>query len=414
MTERQPPAVDRPKLPEPLQGFRIGVTSDRRSGDLIAALERRGAEVLHAPALRIAANESDDALVEDTRRLIEASPEIVLITTGYGMHRWLEVADTAGLGAELITTLERAQVLARGPKALGAVRAAGLDEARLAEPEGGSGETGPGETGLGEAATTASLVDAVINSAAGRRIGIQLHGYTDEVQLARLGAAGASVHTVTPYRWEPVAGDDRLPRLIDAVCDRALDAITFTSAPAADATLAVARSSGRWAEFLDALGSDVITAVVGPVTAVPLIEAGIPVLRPDRFRLGALIRLVCDQLSVHRVRRYAPLVRGVPDVVELRGRTVRIGDRQTRLGPTAVAIFRRLADAESAVLSRDQLSAGLIDGTDPHALEVAISRLRRNLGVPQLISTVIKRGYRMNVRLLTPSEGPCAQELTGA
>ena len=35
--------------PEQLAGFRIGVTADRRSGDLIAALERRGAEVLHAP-----------------------------------------------------------------------------------------------------------------------------------------------------------------------------------------------------------------------------------------------------------------------------------------------------------------------------------------------------------------------------
>jgi uroporphyrinogen-III synthase len=389
-------------LPEPLQGFRIGVTSDRRSDDLIAALERRGAEVVHAPALRIAANESDASLVEDTRRLIAAEPEIVLITTGYGMHRWLEVADAAGLGAELISSLEGARVLARGPKALGAVRAAGLDEASL------------GDSGLDEAATTASLVDTVIDSAAGRRIGIQLHGYTDEVQLGRLRAAGASVHTVTPYRWEPVAGDDRLTRLIDAVCDRAIDALTFTSAPAADATLALARSSGRWDEFRAALESDVITAVVGPVTAAPLVEAGIPVLRPDRYRLGALIRLVCDHLSVHRVRRYLPLVRGVPGVVELRGRTVRIGDRQTRLGPTAVAIFRRLADAEATVLSRDQLSAGLIDGSDPHALEVAISRLRRNLGVPQLISTVIKRGYRMNVRLLTAPDQPCAEELTGA
>ena len=30
-----------------LRGFRIGVTSDRRSADLITALERRGALVLH-------------------------------------------------------------------------------------------------------------------------------------------------------------------------------------------------------------------------------------------------------------------------------------------------------------------------------------------------------------------------------
>ena len=43
-----------PALPQTLAGFRIGVTSDRRSEELISAFERRGAEVMHAPALRIA------------------------------------------------------------------------------------------------------------------------------------------------------------------------------------------------------------------------------------------------------------------------------------------------------------------------------------------------------------------------
>lgn len=379
-----------------LQGFRVGVTSDRRSEDLITALERRGAEVLHAPSLRIAVNESDASLIEDTRRLIAARPDFVLITTGYGMHRWLEVADAAGLGGELIDTLERSRVLARGPKALGAIRAAGLDEAALSDAE-----------------TTASLVDAVITAGPGHRVCIQLHGYTDEVQLARLREVSASVHTVAPYRWAPATGDDRGQRLVDAVCDRALDALTFTSAPAADATLALARSGGRWPDFLAALRSDVITVAVGPVTAGPLIEAGIDVITPDRYRMGALIRLVCDRLNADRVRRYQPLAGGA-DVLELRGQTVRVGDRQVRLGPTALALFRRLADAESAVLSRDQLIDGLTEQTDTHALEVAISRLRRSLGVPGLIGTVIKRGYRMNVRRLTAPETPCAQELTGS
>jgi len=34
---------------------------------------------------------------------------------------------------------------------------------------------------------------------------------------------------------------------------------------------------------------------------------------------------------------------------------------------------------------------------DDHALEVAISRLRRTLAVPGLITTVVRRGYRMDV-----------------
>ena len=130
---------------EALRGFRIGVTSDRRSGDLIAALERRGAQVLHAPALTMAPNDQDGPLIIETRELIAARPDVVLVTTGYGMRRWFEVADAAGLGAELTAALEAARIFARGPKAHGAVRAAGLLDAQTSELD-----------------TTASLVDAVI------------------------------------------------------------------------------------------------------------------------------------------------------------------------------------------------------------------------------------------------------------
>jgi len=38
---------------EPLAGYTVGVTAARRAEELGALLERRGAEVLHAPAIRI-------------------------------------------------------------------------------------------------------------------------------------------------------------------------------------------------------------------------------------------------------------------------------------------------------------------------------------------------------------------------
>ena len=76
----------------PLEGFRIGVTSDRRSRDLIEALERRGAEVLHAPALKIAPVQEDMRLIEDTRTIIAARPDLCIATTAYGMRRWCEAA----------------------------------------------------------------------------------------------------------------------------------------------------------------------------------------------------------------------------------------------------------------------------------------------------------------------------------
>lgn len=375
MSAASRPADRRQSPIELLTGFRVGVTSDRRSQDLISALERRGAEVLHAPALKIAPHDQDTILVAETRALIEARPEVVLITTGYGMRRWLEVADTVGLGARLTEVLEDALILARGPKSVGAIRAAGLEEEAASASD-----------------TTASLIDAVHQAGlTGRRVAIQLHGYTDEIQLARLRDLSARVWTVTPYRWVPPAAPDRLTRLIEATCARHLDAVTFTSAPGAEATVAVAREIGLLDEFVAALETDVLAVAVGPVTAGPLRDAGATVLAPDRHRLGALIRLVSEELAEHRVRR----LRCGAAELELRGGAVLVDGRLITLSLNAFALLRTLAGTEG-VARRADLQRCLPDGTDEHALDVAISRLRRSLGVPGLVKTVVKRGYRLN------------------
>jgi uroporphyrinogen-III synthase len=359
-----------------LRGFRIGVTSDRRSADLIAALERRGAQVLHAPALTIVPNDQDDSLIIETRRLITARPDVVLVTTGYGMRRWLEVADAAGLGAELTATLEAARIFARGPKAHGAVRAAGLLDAQTSDLD-----------------TTASLVDAVI--AAGlcnRRVAVQLHGYTDEIALSRLAEISDCVMTVTPYRWARPNPPERLNRLIRAACQRQLEALTFTSAPAAAATLEAVEALGVRREFVQAHSDYVASAAVGPVTAEPLREAGIDPVVPDRYRLGALVRLVTEQLTQRHIQRFSR--DGV--IIELRGGQVSVNDCRVSLGPNSLALLVTLASSSSSVLSRHELIACLPDNRDDHALHMAMSRLRRALDVPGLITTITKRGYRFN------------------
>jgi uroporphyrinogen-III synthase len=359
----------------PLSGFRVGVTADRRAEDLIAALERRGAQVVHAPALTIAPHEQDGPVVIDTREVILARPEVVLVTTGYGMRRWFEVADAAGLGTELTSVLEQARIFARGPKAHGAVRAAGLLDVEVSEMD-----------------TTASLVDAMIAAGlTGRQVALQLHGFTDDIQLARLREVSAAVLTVTPYRWTRPFARERLARLIRAACSHQLDAVTFTSAPAAEALLDAAGGLGLGTELVRAMREHVAAVAVGPVTAGPLSAAGIPVAVPERYRLGALIRLVSEELVQRHVRRF----RCGGTSIELRGRCVMIDGREVMLGRNALLLFTTLASSES-VVSRRELNDRLPDDLDDHALEVAMSRLRRALGVPGLISTVVKRGYRLN------------------
>ncbi|WP_104135436.1 uroporphyrinogen-III synthase [Cryobacterium sp. Y62] len=290
--------------PNQLEGFRIGVTSDRRSSDLIDAFERRGARVVHAPTLRIAHSEQDGPLLTDTRTLIAARPDILLATTGYGVRRWFEVAEAVGIGSGLTDALADTTILVRGPKARGGIRATGLDD-----------------SGMSDSETTASLVDKVLAEyPPGLTIGIQVHGATDEVQLDRLRAVHERVLVVAPYRWIAMDDtDERVYKLVEAICSRQLDCVTFTSAPAVHALFTAAEGMDVYPELIAALQTRVCAAAVGPVTSAPLIAAGIAPIQPTRFRMGALIRLVCEHLEQNMIER----IETQNGLVQLRGSTPR-------------------------------------------------------------------------------------------
>ena len=67
-----------PVLPDvpPLAGFTVGVTAARRADELGAMLERRGATVQHAPALRIVPLADDTHLLAATQELVARPPEL--------------------------------------------------------------------------------------------------------------------------------------------------------------------------------------------------------------------------------------------------------------------------------------------------------------------------------------------------
>ncbi|WP_234102309.1 uroporphyrinogen-III synthase, partial [Streptomyces venezuelae] len=112
----------------PLAGFTVGVTAARRADELIALLRRRGAAVVHGPALRIVPLADDTELLAATKELIAHAPDVVVATTAIGFRGWVEAAEGWGYGEDLLAVLRDVELLARGPKVKGAVRAAGLTE----------------------------------------------------------------------------------------------------------------------------------------------------------------------------------------------------------------------------------------------------------------------------------------------
>ncbi len=278
----------------PLAGVRVGVTADRRADDQIDLLHRRGATTLHAATMRIVPLADDEALAQTTRALLDVPPAVVVATTGQGFRGWLEVADEWGLGERLRTVLGDATLLARGPKARGAIRGSGLREAWSADATESSPEV------------LEHLLAGGAGPLAGTRVAVQLHGDPMTSFLAALREAGADVVLVHVYRWEPPPDLPAVDALIAAIVEGEVDTVTFTSAPAVEGLLHRAEVLGRTEELLAALrggpdGSGVLACVVGPVTAAPLDARGVPSIAPDRFRLGAMVR----RLEEH-VRGAAP------------------------------------------------------------------------------------------------------------
>nr|WP_240509065.1 uroporphyrinogen-III synthase [Streptomyces agglomeratus] len=359
----------------PLAGFTVGVTAARRADELGTLLTRRGAAVLHAPALRIVPLADDSELLATTKQLIDHAPDVVIATTAIGFRGWVEAADGWGLGEALLARLQGVELLARGPKVKGAIRAAGLTE-----------EWSPTSESMAE------VLDRLLaEGVAGRRVAIQLHGEPLPGFVEALRAGGAEVVGVPVYRWMPPEDIAPLDRLIDATLSRGVDALAFTSAPAAASLLSRAEDRGLLPDLLAALSHDVLSACVGPVTALPLQAHGIDTVQPDRFRLGPLVQLICRELP-GRARTLPVAGRSI----EIRGHAVVVDGELRPVPPAGMSLLRTLVRRPGWVVSRADLLRALPgSGRDEHAVETAMARLRTSLGTPNLIQTVVKRGYRL-------------------
>jgi uroporphyrinogen-III synthase len=367
----------------PLTGYRIAVTSARRAEELCALLGRHGAEVCSAPAINMIALPDDDELHGNTKALIAEPPDILVAHTGIGFRGWVAAAEGWGLSNQLIAALSSARIVARGPKATGALRAAGLHEEWSPKSE-----------------SSHDVLKYLLESGvSGKRVAIQLHGAADAWDpfpefMGGLRSAGAEVVPIRVYRWKSTALGGEFDQLVTAIARRQFDAVSFTSAPAAAAVLERSRDLGIEDQLLEALRTDVHAMCVGPVTSQPLKRKGVPTSSPERMRLGALARHITEQLPLLG----SCTVVAAGHVVDIRGTCVLVDGSIKLLPPSGMAILRALAQRPGDVVSRPDLLRVLPgNSNDPHAVDTAVLRLRTALDDKNIVATVVKRGYRLAV-----------------
>ncbi|MFG3044961.1 uroporphyrinogen-III synthase [Streptomyces sp. NPDC048241] len=373
-----------------LTGFTVGVTAARRREELTALLRRRGARVMEAPALRIVPLEDDAALRAATERCLAAPLDYVVATTGVGWRGWMSAAEGWGYGAALTAACRDAEVLSRGPKATGAVRACGTTETYS-----------PASEAVDELRTWLLARDL-----RGRRVAVQEHGAPLPGLAAALRERGAEVVEVPVYRWAPPQDPEPVRRLAEATARGDVHALLFTSAPAITSFLEHAEAAGRYDTVLERLRADVLALCVGPVCARPLLEVGAEPVWPGRGRLGAMVHLLTATLPG---RDRHPVPAGDRTLI-LQGNALLLGDdaqaEAVWLTPGSARVLRALAERPGWVVGRPELLRRVWPGrgADEHAVEAAVTRLRAALGpYSSLIRTVPKRGYRLATE---PDGGP--------
>ncbi len=346
-------------------------------------LSRQGAEVSSAAAINMIALPEDEELHSNTEGVIANPPDILVAHTGIGFRGWVAAAEGWGLSNQLIESLSKARVLARGPKVTEALRAAGLHEEWSPKSE-----------------SSQELLRYLLESGvAGARIAVQLHGAADAWDpfpefIGGLRAAGAEVVPIRVYRWKSTAIGGNFDQLVTGIARRQFDAVSFTSAPAAAAVLERSRDLNIEDQVIEAMRTDVHAMCVGPVTAQPLHRKGIPTSAPERMRLGALARHIAEKLPVLGSAN----VTAAGHAIEIRGNRVLVDGLVQSLSGSGMAELRALAQRPGDVVARGELLQVLPgNSNDPHAVDTAVLRLRTALGDTNIIATVVKRGYRLAI-----------------
>jgi len=259
----------------------------RLKNETTALLEKHGARVLAAPALR----EAPLSEIPDAKAFAEAVCEgaidVLVLLTGVGATLLLKAACNYRSRAELALGLSKLTLVCRGPKPSNALKPFGLRPTfNVPEPN-----------------TWREVLRRLEGpwAVAGKRVWIQEYGTKNLQLLQALSARGAQVRAVHVYSWTLPEDTAPLKAAILKIVRGQAHIALFTTALQIEHVLSVAQEIGMASAVRRALSSDVVVASVGPVTREALERHGIHTdIAPGHPKLGHLILAVA--------RRARPLV----------------------------------------------------------------------------------------------------------
>jgi uroporphyrinogen-III synthase len=359
--------------PVPLSGFTIAVISHRRRHRVAELLEQHGARIVSVQGVRAVPQPDPDVVRRATAASLDGPVDDVVTASAGSVRAWLRVVPDP---ERLLAVFRSARLLAADARTADALRTFGLQDI-LSTPAGSADEL---------------YRFLLTHPPARRRIVAQLDTPVQAEACESLRMRGADVLEVPTYVTEPPNDVLGVRRIVELMSRRQVDAVGWLDPVAAGHVLRFAADHGRLPAVVAQLGAHIPAVCRGPLAAATLrahgLEPLVPELPFDEETAAQLAKSVL-QRAVHATVGSTAL--------EVRGHVVLLDGRPYPIQQGPIDVLRALALEPGKVLSSAdvrRLVPGLTD-TDDHAIEMAVSRLRRSLPDADLVQTVMRHGYRL-------------------
>ncbi len=251
----------------------------RYEQDSIQLCQKAGFDVISAPMIEIL-DKKDEYFDGFVSRILAGQSDIVIFTSANGIDHTLD--KVPGRDA-FITALNRITTIAIGPKTREAALEQGIEISFM--PESYSSE---------------GLVETIRNNVRGKVVDIARSSHGAPVLVEGLKAAGAEVFETQVYEIAAPARDSAQEELIQAIIDKTVNAVVFTSSMMVRNFLEMASQMGCKDEVIRMLNdSGIVVAAIGHPTSNTLNMNKIQVnIISNEYTFNALIKEVKKEFGI--------------------------------------------------------------------------------------------------------------------
>jgi len=266
------------------QGLRVLALESRRRVEVASLIKTYGGQPIEAPALREVPLESNPAVLEFARALMQGEYDIVVFLTGTGTRVLVSVVERACPREDFLAALRRTKVVVRGPKPLAVLRELNVP-VWVAAPEPNTWRD----------LLAAIELEAEERPLRGARIAVQEYGVSNAEFLEELGRRGARVTPVPVYRWALPEDVEPLRNAVAAIARGDVDVVLFTTS---------VQVAHLW-QIVDEMHLDAavrrelrraVIAAIGPTTSEELNRRGLAAdLQASHPKIGVLVREAAER-----------------------------------------------------------------------------------------------------------------------